>query len=78
MVKFLVEGGASPALANDKNYIPLDLASFGEKMDVVDYFLSQSGGLEGENEGGLSGATEGMDIDAGEKEREDAAEEGKT
>lgn len=77
VVKFLVEGGASPALANDKNYIPLDLASFGEKTDVVDYFLSQSGGLEGENEEGLNGAAQGMDIEGGE-EGEDTTEEGKT
>jgi ankyrin repeat protein len=55
VVKLLVENGASPALANDKNYVPLDLASFGDKFEVVDYFLAQSGGLEAEN------AEEGMD-----------------
>ncbi|KAK4039796.1 ankyrin repeat-containing protein YAR1 [Parachaetomium inaequale] len=73
VVKLLVEAGASVALANDKNYVPLDLASFGDKFDVVDYFLEQSGGLEGENAegGGLDGAVEGMRLVAG-----DVGEEG--
>ena len=39
VVKQLVEAGASVALANDKNYVPLDLANFGDKKDVVEYFL---------------------------------------
>lgn len=56
VVKVLLEAGASPALANDKNYIPLDLASFAEKMDVVDFFLAEVRELERENaEGGLEG-----------------------
>lgn len=65
------------ALANDKNYVPLDLASFGEKFDVVDYFLEKSGGMEEDNaeEGGLEGAVEGVtltekDLLAMEKEEE--------
>ncbi|KAL2176378.1 ankyrin repeat-containing domain protein [Thermothelomyces heterothallicus CBS 202.75] len=62
VVKLLVEHGASVALANDKNYVPLDLASFGDKFEVVDYFLSQSGGIEGENAavGGLEDGMEGV------------------
>lgn len=80
MVKLLVEGGASVALANDKNYVPLDLASFGDKFDVVDYFLAQSGGLEegnaeGEGDGeGLSGAVEGVQLGE-EGDEEDENEE---
>lgn len=70
-VKLLTEHGASPALANDKNYIPLDLASFGEKLDVVDYFLAEVRAMEKENaEGeGLASAVEGArlgDEDEGE------------
>jgi ankyrin repeat protein len=48
-VKLLVETGASPALANDKNYVPLDLASFNNQVEVVDYFLAQSSKLESRN-----------------------------
>lgn len=67
VVKYLVAEGASPALANDKNYIPLDLASFGEKTNVVDYFLSQMEKMEGSNEGeGLESAAAGMGL-AGEE-----------
>lgn len=77
VVKYLVAEGASPALANDKNYIPLDLASFGEKMNVVDYFLSQMDKLESTNEGdgGLEGAAASMEIaDEGDKEEEEEKE----
>ncbi|PSR87092.1 ankyrin repeat-containing domain protein, partial [Coniella lustricola] len=64
VVQYLVAEGASQAVANDKNYIPLDLASFGEKMNVVDYFLSQMDNLEGENEDeGLDSAAAAMEID---------------
>ncbi|AEO56489.1 hypothetical protein MYCTH_2056896 [Thermothelomyces thermophilus ATCC 42464] len=72
VVKLLVEHGASVALANDKNYVPLDLASFGDKFDVVDYFLSQSGGIEGENAavGGLEGDMEGVSVEGGEGEEQ--------
>jgi len=64
VVKQLMAAGASPALANDKNYVPLDLASFNEKFDVVDYFLEQSGGLESENgqDGGLGEAVGNVKI----------------
>jgi ankyrin repeat protein len=73
VVKLLVEAGASVALANDKNYVPLDLASFGEKFDVVDYFLEKSGGLEDENAedgGGLEGAVEGVTLTEKDLEEE--------
>ncbi|KAL2191402.1 ankyrin [Thermothelomyces heterothallicus CBS 203.75] len=72
VVKLLVEHGASVALANDKNYVPLDLASFGDKFEVVDYFLSQSGGIEGENAavGGLEDGMEGVSVEGGEGEEQ--------
>lgn len=76
VVKYLIAEGASPALANDKNYIPLDLASFGEKMDIVDYFLSQMDKLEGSNEGeGLTGAAAEMSLEEGEAGETKAADE---
>lgn len=79
VVKYLIAEGASPALANDKNYIPLDLASFGEKTNVVDYFLSQMEELETKDGAdGLGTATAAVDLDgkdAGEGgEVEEAAE----
>ncbi|KAL2172498.1 hypothetical protein VTG60DRAFT_5252 [Thermothelomyces hinnuleus] len=76
VVKLLVEHGASVALANDKNYVPLDLASFGDKFDVIDYFLSQSGGIEGENAalGGLEGGMEGVSVEGGEGEEQGGVE----
>lgn len=67
-VKLLMEDGASPALANDKNYVPLDLASFGEKFDVVDYFLEQSGMIEGGNEEGLGEAAGEVSLEDGEED----------
>lgn len=58
--------GASPAVANDKNYVPLDSASFGEKHDVVDFFLAQMEKLETQNgEAGLGKATEGVEVSGG-------------
>jgi hypothetical protein len=60
-----MDNGASPALANDKNYVPLDLASFGEKFEVVDYFLKQSGEIEGGNEEGLGESTAGVELEDG-------------
>ncbi|KAI1808238.1 ankyrin [Daldinia bambusicola] len=55
VVKLLLSRGASPTAANDKDQIPLDLAAFNSHMHVVEYFLSQSKDLEGDNakEGGL-------------------------
>ncbi|KAI0449420.1 ankyrin repeat-containing domain protein [Xylaria acuta] len=54
IVKLLLSRGASPAIANDKDQIPLDLAAFNNHMHVVDHFLAQSKDLEGGNaqEGG--------------------------
>ena len=80
VLKLLIENGASPALANDKNYIPLDLASFGEKLDVVDYFLAQVRDMEDENAGAdegeaLSGAVEGVQLE--NREGEEGKGEGK-
>ena len=43
MVKLLLEQGASPALANEANYIPLDLANLNEKAEV---FCRVPGGQE--------------------------------
>lgn len=76
VVEFLVAEGASPALANDKNYIPLDLASFGEKTDVVDFFLGQMDKLESGNdgEGGLESAAAGIELDDGAEGAEDTEE----
>ncbi len=80
VVRLLVEdGGASPALANDKNYVPLDLAGLNDKTAVVDYFLASTpkDGKEtpkasaSEVAEGLSVATGSLDIaeeDDGEEE----------
>ncbi|KAI1086180.1 ankyrin [Rostrohypoxylon terebratum] len=55
VVKLLLSRGASPTASNDKDQIPLDLAAFNNHMHVVEYFLSQSKDIEGDNakEGGL-------------------------
>lgn len=74
-MKLLVAEGASPAIANDKNYVPLDSASFGEKNDVVDFFLAQMEKLESKNadNGGLEKAAAGVEVSgsAGEGEGEE-------
>lgn len=62
VVKTLVEEGASTAIANDRNYIPLDLAALSAKNDIVDYFLAQSSGIEAGNSSGLNGSAEGIDL----------------
>jgi ankyrin repeat protein len=56
IVKLLLSRGASPAIANDKDQIPLDLAAFNNHMHIVDYFLATSKDMEGDNaqEGGLA------------------------
>ncbi|KAK2603176.1 hypothetical protein N8I77_009654 [Diaporthe amygdali] len=72
LVKLLVAEGASPAIANDKNYVPLDSASFGEKHDVVDFFLSQMEKLETENgDAGLGKAAGGLEVSSGGGEGEE-------
>lgn len=66
LVKLLVGEGASPAIANDKNYVPLDSASFGEKHAVVDFFLAQMEKMETQNgESGLGKAAEGVEVSGG-------------
>lgn len=68
--------GASPAIANDKNYVPLDSASFGEKHDVVDFFLAQMEKLESKNaDGGLEKATAGVEVSGSAGEGEGDGEE---
>ncbi|RFU79277.1 ankyrin repeat-containing yar1 [Trichoderma arundinaceum] len=66
-VTLLVERGASPALANEQNYVPLDLAYFNEHNDVAQFFLASAGMLEEKNqESGLNGAVESVKLDEGE------------
>ncbi|CAK7199212.1 ankyrin repeat-containing protein [Sporothrix eucalyptigena] len=84
VVKLLVEeAGASPALANDKNYVALDLAGLNDKVAVVDYFLASAEKAEKEQEAatasssksnGLSEAVSDIDLKGGaadEDEEED-------
>ncbi|KAK8101403.1 Ankyrin repeat-containing domain protein [Apiospora kogelbergensis] len=77
-VKLLLSRGASPALANDKDQIPLDMAAFNNHMAIVEYFLSQSRNVEEENakEGGLAGAVKDVDMDAADAEAEEVKAEG--
>ncbi|KAL1893601.1 ankyrin repeat-containing protein [Sporothrix stenoceras] len=68
VVKLLVEeGGASPALANDKNYVALDLAGLNDKVAVVDYFLASAEKAEKAEEAAAKGAStnngEGSSLD---------------
>ncbi|CAK7246190.1 MAG: ankyrin repeat-containing protein, partial [Sporothrix thermara] len=78
VVKLLVdEAGASPALANDKNYVALDLAGLNDKVAVVDYFLASAEKAEKAAEasssqanGGLSDAVAGVDLKAEEEEED--------
>lgn len=66
-VKLLMDHGATPALANEANYVPLDLANFNDKTEVAQHFLSKAGMLEQKNEeSGLNGATESLDLSGGE------------
>ncbi|KAH7368713.1 ankyrin repeat-containing domain protein [Plectosphaerella cucumerina] len=64
VVKVLLAAGADPTAANGKDQIPLDLALFAEKRDVVDHFMGLAGGLEGQNgeEGGLSSGIEVVEV----------------
>ncbi|CAK7213781.1 ankyrin repeat-containing protein [Sporothrix bragantina] len=83
VVKLLVdEAGASPALANDKNYVALDLAGLNDKVAVVDYFLAsaekaekaaEASSASSQANGGLSEAVAGVDLknDEGEDEEEE-------
>lgn len=63
-VKLLMEHGASPALANERDYVPLDLANQNEKTEVSQYFLSFLKDLEGENQAdGLSSAAAAIEVE---------------
>ncbi|KAM4066578.1 ankyrin repeats (many copies) domain-containing protein [Hirsutella rhossiliensis] len=74
-VKLLLEHGASPALANERNYVPLDLANFNDKTEVTQYFLSFSGGLESSNqENGLSSAAESVELVDDEAQKDEISE----
>ncbi|XWX00218.1 hypothetical protein V2A60_008238 [Cordyceps javanica] len=70
-VKLLMEHGASPALANERDYVPLDLANQNEKTEVSEYFLSFLKTLESENtEEGLNNAAASIEV-------EESTEDGK-
>ncbi|KAI0376502.1 ankyrin [Hypomontagnella monticulosa] len=73
VVKLLLSRGASPTSANDKDQIPLDLAAFNNHMNVVEYFLSQSKDIEGDNaqQGGLEKGAQDVQI----KEEDYSADE---
>ncbi|KAI1733511.1 ankyrin [Xylaria scruposa] len=73
IVKLLLSRGASPAITNEKDQIPLDLAAFNNHMHVVDHFLAQSKDLEGGNaqEGGL--AKEAQDLKMQDNTSDDAS-----
>ncbi|KAI1435972.1 ankyrin [Xylaria sp. CBS 124048] len=81
VVRLLLSRGASPTVENGKEQIPLDLAVFNNHMHVVDFFLSQSKEMEGDNAtgdgGGLVQGTGDLDVqekakDVGEEEEEEA------
>lgn len=79
-VKLLAEEhGATQAVANDRNYVALDLALFNGHEDVAEYFLAQVKGLESKNggEGGLEGAVEGIELEGEEVEDGDGKGKGK-
>ncbi|KAL0943493.1 ankyrin repeat containing protein yar1 [Colletotrichum truncatum] len=76
VVKLLVENGASPAIANDKDQIPLDSALFNSKREVADWFLAQSGGLESGNQEGLNDAAATVEIEDDGAEGDKAEKEG--
>ncbi len=69
-VKWLVEHGASPALANEQNYVPLDLANFNDKTTVSDYFLSFLPRLESKGEeGGVNSGMEEAEVVSGDEDK---------
>lgn len=72
-VKLLMEHGALPALANESNYVPLDLANFNDKREVAEYFLASAGMLEGKNEeSGLANAAESIELAGDDDDKEEA------
>lgn len=63
-VKLLLEGSASPALPNERNYVALDLAMFNDHKEVAQYFLSFANKLETDNqEEGLNGAVGAVELE---------------
>ncbi|KAI1404959.1 ankyrin [Hypoxylon fuscum] len=75
IVKLLLSRGASPTAENEKEQIPLDLAASNNHMHIVEFFLSQSKDIEGENaqEGGLEKAAQNVQVEGGEEEKSEAA-----
>lgn len=73
-VKLLMEHGASPALANERNYVPLDLANFNDKAEIAQYFLSAAGMLEESNgESGLNDAAASIELADGDEVKKDGS-----
>ncbi len=73
-VKLLMEHGASPALANERNYVPLDLANFNDKPEIAQYFLSAAGMLEESNgESGLNDAAASIELADGDEVNKDGS-----
>ena len=73
-VRSLMDAGAAPALANQGDFVPLDLALSKGHQRVVDLFFER-GRKEGENGEGLEGAVEGVELNGedGEKAGEGSA-----
>ncbi|KAL2106906.1 hypothetical protein VUR80DRAFT_5963 [Thermomyces stellatus] len=73
-VRCLVEAGAAPALANQGDFVPLDLALSRGHQGVVDFFFERAKDKEGENgeKGALEGAVEGVELN-GDEEGDEAA-----
>jgi ankyrin repeat protein len=68
-VQLLLEQDASPALANERNYVPLDLAMFNDHKEVAQYFLSFANKLETDNqEDGLNSAVNSVEIEVEDEE----------
>ena len=73
-VRSLMDAGAAPALANQGDFVPLDLALSKGHQRVVDLFFER-GRTEGETGEGLEGAVEGVELNGedGEKAGEGSA-----
>lgn len=72
-IKLLTEHGATPALANESNYVPLDLANLNDKREVAEFFLASAGMLESKNEeSGLASAAESIELDGDDDQRDQA------
>ncbi|KAL6805313.1 ankyrin repeat-containing domain protein [Trichoderma sp. SZMC 28012] len=72
VIKLLMAQGALPAVANERNYVPLDLAYQNEHNEVAQFFLASAGMLEEKNqESGLNGAVESVKLEDGEGAEEE-------